>query len=177
MWSWIKSYLAAFKSTIKNFECNHYTSARYYKHQHYICLFMLLAVEGVRSPETLKELFIINGRLLIYFYYKNFRWWYFRAFWNNYIFGLHCILITASSLDYGKFEMLTAVFAEMLGFARKPWTKICMYLISMFGHSKKAKWLLTKMVKLNIYFINREKNTIKQRFLKVVYIYMYITSV
>ena len=51
---WLKSYLAVFKSIIKHCKCNHYTSARYYKHQHYICLVILLAVEGIGSPETLK---------------------------------------------------------------------------------------------------------------------------
>ena len=45
----------------------------------------------------------------------------FRVLWNNYILGLHSHNYTSClSLNYGKFEMLTAVFAEMLGFARKP---------------------------------------------------------
>lgn len=44
----------------------------------------------------------------------------------------------------------------MLGLARKPLNKICMYPIAILGHSKSEKWLLTKMEELNIYFINRE---------------------
>lgn len=52
--------------------------------------------------------------------------------------------------------MLTPAFAEMLDFAKKPLNKICMYLIPVLEDSKNEKWLLTKMEKWNIYFINRE---------------------
>ena len=64
-------------------------------------------------------------------------------------------MLLATPLNYGKFEMVTAAFAEMLGFARKPLNKIRMFHSPILGDSKSEKRLLTKMEELYIYFINR----------------------